>query len=732
MSTRFAPAMLTCAVNITVIVAFTAVCVIASPDVVTSDVVVYGANAAGVITAVAAARHGAHVTLLCQAWPDCWAPSRRVGGLTTGGLGTTDSCRQSADEPFDLCQLAITGGLAEEFYSRSAAHYGCHNCTAASGCQGCNATLADRQMPYNVEPSVALSVLTTMIAAEAPNLQVYYETQVATVDKNGSRITTITMDDGQSFAGSVFVDSSYEGDLFARAGVEFTVGRESPKQYNESLNGRLLGEPKNANNFRGVVNPYGDDGKPLPGIMADQDAVANAGVPGQADRHVQAYNFRLCVTQQPDNMIPFPKPAEYHPEDFELLARTCAALGCTAPSCNTQPIPNFKFDNNNCGPVSTDLVTADYTNASWRNLTSWRYPEADYDTRREIWRVHQMWQQGVLWTLGHDERIPESVRSEMAGWGLCKDEFTESDGWPPTMYVREARRMVGERVLTEADVREGGTADIGNASLGLAAHAEDSHNNQRLACRNSTTPPCYGDKPNSASTSTAYAWNEGDFHSVESGHVYQLPAFLVLPKEDQASNLLVSVAPSASHIAFSTFRMEPAYMVLGHSVGVWAALAATSIKGAVREVSLTTLHQALEKDGQVLRIPAYIPPAGPPHNHSGRGYSCTNGFNRCLAVSNCKGSCSNTSYCANVCSSLEPQQWLALNGANGGFQMVKAPSGPALKALSSKSYLKKSEDHSSVLPDSMKRLVAEGSLIPIFETAPPMHDGYFLVTLKNL
>eukprot|EP00037_Helgoeca_nana_P028025 m.325934 g.325934 ORF g.325934 m.325934 type:complete len:757 (+) comp27658_c2_seq4:168-2438(+) len=703
------------------------------------DVVVYGANAGGALASVAAARAGATTALLCQAWPDCFAPSHRIGGLTTGGLGTTDSCRQSADEPFDLCQLAITGGLAEEFYSRSAAHYGCTNCTASVGCQGCNWTLANRQMPYNVEPSVALSVLETMVA-ETRLLTVFYEAEVTEVVKDGAaRITSLITNDGRTFNGTVYIDASYEGDLLARAGVDFTVGREAPSQYNETLNGRLRGDGRNDNNFKFAVDPFDAAGDTLPGIMSESDAAASAGVPGEGDTHVQAYNFRLCVTKNATNRLPFPKPDEYHAADFELLSRMCTARPgyCTAPSCNTAPIPNFKYDNNNCGPVSTDLITADYTNASWRNLTSWRYPEADYATRREIWNVHRRYAQGVLWTLAHDTRIPATVRAEMAPWGLCRDEFTETGGWPPTLYVREARRMVGERVLSESDVRVGANVDIGVASLGLAAHAEDSHNNQRFACRSSDTPPCYGDGPGNHNTTTPFAWNEGDFHSVLGGHIYQLPTYLALPKRSQASNLLVLVAGSSSHIAFSTFRMEPAFMVLGHSLGVWAALAVHAASaGLVRDVPLADLHAALVAGGQVLKTPAHVPPVGPPSPTT--GYSCSRGFNRCLAVSKCSGTaCDNNATCHGQCPTMGAAQWLALSGPNGGFALLNQTGGGvdsgvgglAVKAISSKSYLKKNEENSGTLLPSEKKLIPDGTTLAIEEHAVSLIDGYWLVTL---
>ena len=370
------------------------------------DVVVYGANAAGVLSAVAAARRGSKTALLCSAWPDCWAPSRRIGGLTTGGLGTTDSCRQSAHEPDDLCQLAITGGLTKEFYARSASRYGCFNCTAEEGCHGCNRTLADRQMPYNVEPSVALEVLENMVKAEAANLALYFEAQVELVAKRGAHITSITTDDGRQFSGRVFVDSSYEGDLYARAGVEYTVGREAPSKYNETLAGRLKGDPKNDNNFQHLVDPMLNATTTLPGLMTPEDAAETAGKPGEGDSKVQAYNFRLCVTNNPSNLLPFYRPDEYHPEDWELLARTfrlqpdgpagvapvASSTGSGGPgghngtpSCNTQPIPNFKFDHNNCGllhrvrvpmrgPVMVTPSTSHHACACFVHLSQGRSP----------------------------------------------------------------------------------------------------------------------------------------------------------------------------------------------------------------------------------------------------------------------------------------------------------------------------------------------------------------------
>lgn len=716
-----------------------------------SDVVVYGANAAGVLSAVAAARGGRTVSLLCQAWPDCWSPIRRIGGLTSGGLGTTDSCHQSAAEPFDLCQLAITGGLAAEFYARSAATYGCRHCNASCGCEGCNLTLSGPQMPYNVEPSVAHSTLSKMVAEQAPRLQVLYEAQVARVEKNRSKITLLETDDGRQFAASVFVDASYEGDLYAKAGVSYTIGRESPNKYNETLAGRLHGDVRNTHEFHAVVDPFDQNGRPLPGLLSEADAAMVSGRVGQGDKLVQAYNFRLCVTNDPKNRRPFVKPAEYHAEDWELLARTYrvqpfgpGGTGHDRPSCNTMPIPNFKFDHNNCGPISSDLITAEYTNASWRNYTSWAYPEADYETRREIWRVHQTYQQGLLWFLSQDQRLPATQRAVMANWGLCADEFVENEGWPPSLYVREGRRMVGERVLTQADVREGKGSDIGVSAIGLAAHAEDSHNMQRFFCRNKDTPPCYGDGPKESSAK-AFAWNEGDFHGVESAHVYQLPHYLALPKEDEANNLLVVSAPSASHIAFSTFRMEPAFMVMGDSVGNWAALS-VPYGGMVRNVSLAELNTALVKHNQVLKAPNTVsgvmpdgprckggkPQPLPPKPTRPTFYTCKP-FSRCVEVQHCDRSarCHSNSSCGNDCATLGEREWLAIDSPSGGFSLVRHGGSTFVKAMSSKSFLKKSELFSASLPSEKKLLVPSGDEFEIEELSP-MADarGYWLVTCK--
>eukprot|EP00038_Savillea_parva_P030708 m.79593 g.79593 ORF g.79593 m.79593 type:complete len:771 (-) comp9303_c0_seq2:67-2379(-) len=705
------------------------------------DVVVYGAPAGGVVAAVAAARRGARTVLLCSTWPDCYPPSNRVGGLTTGGLGMTDSCHQSDGYQVDTCQVAITGGITKEFYAESNATY-----------QG-NTTLSGPNMPYNVEPHVALGILHRMLTDA--NVTVVYEAAIAetngvTIDPTTRRITSMRTMDGREFSATVFVDGGYEGDLLAAAGVSYTVGREANTTYNESEAGRRQPSSANENNFHVVVNPFYANGTALPGVLRPEEAAKIAGVPGQADEKIMSYNFRLCVTMNTSNQIPFPRPEVYHAADWELLRRLIEAdpnmspAKIGRPSCNTAQIPNGKFDMNNCGPIASDLTTAEYTNASWRNLTSWYYPRADHATRQEIWRAHRDYQQGLLWFLSHDPDLAPEIRTEMAKWGLCKDEFVETAGWPPSLYVREVRRMVGDTVLTQASVREANGVDINESSIGIAAHAEDSHNMQRFICTDPNTPPCYGTGVHGATPGVAFAFDEGDYHGVENAHPYQIPHYIALPKKSEITNLLVVAAPSASHVAFSTLRMEPAFMVVGNSVGVWAALAAhpssvtvtnrgddtqkdaaqpepsTWTPGAVHDIPLTVLYAQLQKEGQVLKVPPSVnpsPPAPP-----AIGYDCRQ-WQRCVEVLDAPSLPNAT--CDGRCKPLAPNEWLASTDV---FKLDGSGTNSTVQSTSTASFLKKSEVHSSKLPASEKLQIPKGQSVTIAAgAASTKEDTYWLV-----
>lgn len=369
------------------------------------------------------------------------------------------------------------------------------------------------------------------------------------MDKATRLISQLALVDGRQVAASVFIEAGYEGDLMARAGVSYIVGREANTTYNESLNGDTGG--RSGNQFSSVVNPFDASGAPLPFVSRGAP-----GVPGQADTKVQAYNFRLCLTQNMSNAVAWPRPASYDPQEWELLRRlynksgsegrqpSPLALAPTStqqvgvPSCNNAPVPNHKTDMNNCGAMSSDLIGG-----------SWNYPEATYAERQVIWAQHRDYVQGLLYTLAHDPEIPTSVRSIMAGWGLCADEFPQSNHWPPALYVRAARRLVGDRVFTQNTPRTQGA--LGNLSVGLGCYNFDSHNAERLACHNASQ--CYHQGPRAVQPGVPYAWNEGD---VQIGPgVYEIPYWVMLPKQSEAANLLVVASPSASHIGMSTLRM---------------------------------------------------------------------------------------------------------------------------------------------------------------------------------
>ena len=476
------------------------------------DVVVYDATSGGVTAAVSAARHGMRTALLCASWPACFAEGgRRVGGMSSGGLGQTDF----GSHP------EIIGGLALEFYMRNRRSYGelpteHEGAPSAETCRlpsaGCNVT-------FNLEPGRAASIFQDML--REAGVAVFYGAQVAVVRKSGAAIVSIdaTVDGNvgatSTFNATVWIDASYEGDLFARAGVTYTIGREGRAAYQESLAGMRAGA--RSNQFDLAVDPFGLGGEPLPLTMRP----VPGSVVGEGDQLVQAYNFRLCVTKNASNRVPWPRPANYSSANYELLiryinactaARTTGAAGDSAgtggnftsggcqlgyPSCNTAAVPGSKFDSNNCGGISSDLIGG-----------SWGYPEADYGVRRAIWFAHLQYQQGLLWTMAHDQAVPSAVRDEMAGWGLCRDEFSEmtiSPHWPPSLYVRAARRLVGEDVFTQnSPAMQRAAGGLGNSSIGLGGYNFDSHNAQRLACRNASA--CYGAGPDGANASLPFAW----------------------------------------------------------------------------------------------------------------------------------------------------------------------------------------------------------------------------------
>ena len=424
-----------------------------------------------------------------------------------------------------------------------------------------NIKIADEAM-WTFEPHVAEGVLRWMLAeARVPvvfNLRLDRKNGVT---KDGARITSIRMETGESYKAKMFIDATYEGDLMAAAGCSYHVGREANSQYGETLNGVQLGSKKHQ--FLAPVDPYVKPGDPSSGLLPGVHG-GSPGEHGAGDKRVQAYNFRMCLTDDPANMRPFYKPEGYDPLRYELSLRTIAAQGWKGFG-SLPPMPNRKTATNNAGAFSTDNIGMNYD-----------YPEADYATREKIWQEHVTYQLGWMYFLANDERLPEEVRAATRKWGLARDEFTDTGNWPNQLYVREARRMVSDYVMTEANCRGTRTAPD---SVGMAAYGMDSHNTQRWV-------------------KDGYCSNEGDVQ-VHGCSPYPIAYQSIVPKATECANLLVPVCMSATHIAYGSIRMEPVFMVLGQSSAT-AACHAIDENVPVQQVNTSKLTERLKADNQVL------------------------------------------------------------------------------------------------------------------------------------
>jgi hypothetical protein len=501
------------------------------------DVVVYGGTAGGVIGAVAAAREGKTVLLL--------EPGKHVGGMVSGGLGATDYGNRAA-----------IGGYSREFFDRVRAYYVKKYGTGSPQVKDCSDG-------FRFEPHVAELIFKEMLK-EAKVEVLFEQRRLLTVSKTGRRVDFIVTNDGHTFvynksSASVFIDATYEGDLMAKAKVSYAIGREGRDQYNESIAGvqaRSL-----SHQWPVPVSPWNGD-KLLPFVRAGP-----AGEAGAADKKTQAYNFRLCMTQRKDNQVPFPKPAKYDPSQYELLTRFLAKKPGLKVGQMMNPVamPNGKTDTNNNGPLSTDFIGG-----------NWEYPEGDYATRERIWQEHVDYVQGFMYFLANDPRVPPALHAEMATWGLAKDEFTDTGNWPHQLYVREARRMLGEFVMSQADIMDQRTKDD---SVGLGSYNTDSHHVQRVP------------------TKDGAVINEGDFQVRV--QPYAIPYRSLVPRPAECENLLVPVCMSASHVAYGTVRMEPVYMVLGQATGVAAALAIDG-KTPVQKIPMDRLLSRLKAQKAVL------------------------------------------------------------------------------------------------------------------------------------
>ena len=538
------------------------------------DVIIYGGTSAGIASAIQTSRMGKSVVII--------EPTHRLGGLTTGGLGQTD-----------IGNKHVIGGISREFYQNIRKYYDDPNNWKW---QSRNAYMDDGQTRtekgedamWTFEPSAALRVYHQMLSVEKIDI-VYGErlNRESGVIKKDNRIESIEMENGSKYTGEMFIDATYEGDLMAAAGVSYRVGRESNSEYGETLNGVQANKisatlkwtlSRNAynHNFIDRVDPYIIKGDPKSGLLP-YISENSPGIDGEGDNKIQAYCFRMTLTDHPDNRIPFKKPENYNELNYELLFRNYEAAGGPIEEMYTygdklvpwinSPMPNRKTDTNNQKGFSTDFIGQNYD-----------YPDASYEEREKIVQAHREYQQGLMWTLAYHPRIPEKVRDKVSQWGTCKDEYEKgSDGWQQQLYIREARRMLSDYVMTQKNC-EG--IDIVEDPIGMAAYGMDSHHIQRYVDVN------------------GFVQNEGNVEA-HGFSPYAISYRSIVPKKEECKNLLVPICVSSTHIAFGSIRMEPVFMVLGQSAAI-AACQAIDEKKAVQEINYSLLQQRLLDNKQIL------------------------------------------------------------------------------------------------------------------------------------
>jgi hypothetical protein len=522
----------------------------------TADVIVYGGTSAAVTTAVQVVRMGKTVIIV--------SPDQHMGGLSSSGLGFTDTGDKS-----------VIGGLSREFYHRVYMHYQEPDAWKwqkkdeyGNKGQGTPAMDGTERTMWIFEPHVAEMVFEDFIREN--KIQVlrneWLDRSPAGIVKENGRIISIKTLSGKEFEGQIFVDATYEGDLMALAGVSYHVGREANSVYGEEWNGVQAGVFHHGHYFKKNVSAYKIPGDPnsglLPGISNEKP-----GKNGDGDSKIQAYCYRMCLSNHPDNRTAFPRPANYDSTRYELLLRVFDT-GWRETFVKYDPIPNRKTDTNNHGPFSTDNIGMNYD-----------YPDASYERRKEIIAEHESYQKGLLYFMANDPRMPADVQQEMQQWGLAKDEFLDNGNWPHQLYIREARRMTGDEVMTELETL--GKREV-NRSVGMGSYTLDSHNVQRYV------------------TDEGFAQNEGDI-GVHTKEPYRIGYGAIIPKKAECENLLVPVCVSSSHIAYGSIRMEPVFMILGQSAAT-AAVIAINNKTAVQDVDYNELKQQLLNDKQRLEL----------------------------------------------------------------------------------------------------------------------------------
>ena len=518
------------------------------------DIVIYGGTSAAVIAAVQAKKMGKTVVVV--------SPDKHLGGLSSGGLGFTDTGNK-----------AVIGGLSRDFYHRIWKHYDAEaawqwqkKSEYGGKGQGTPAIDGEQRTMWIFEPHAAEKVFEDYVKEFGiPVVRDEWLDRGKGVKKDGARITSITTLSGKKYAGKMFIDATCEGDLMAAAGVSNHVGREPNSLYGEKWNGVQTGVLHHGHHFGKMgISPYVVPGDPKSGVLP-RVSTEPPGQFGEGDKRVQAYCFRMCLTDHEPNRIPFPKPDGYDAKQYELLLRVFAA-GWRQTFGKFDPIPNHKTDTNNHGPFSTDNIGFNYD-----------YPEASYERRREIIREHETYQKGWLYFIATDPRVPKEVQTEMQRWGLPKDEFKDNGNWSHQLYIREARRMTGSFVMTENELlKTKPTPD----SVGMGSYTIDSHNVQRYI------------------TPEGHVQNEGDIGTSLSAP-YEIAYGALVPKRGEADNLFVPVCVSSSHMAFGSIRMEPVFMILGQSAATAAAMAMDAGQ-AVQDVPYEKLRERLLADGQVL------------------------------------------------------------------------------------------------------------------------------------
>jgi Predicted flavoproteins len=493
------------------------------------DMVIYGGTSSGIMAAVQASKMGKKVIVI--------EPGNRIGGLTSGGLGDTDHGK-----------ISTIGGLAWDFYERVGKKYG------------------QQEPVWQFEPKVALEVYNDLVKEH--QIEVVYNERLDLrngVIKEGNKIVSVRMESGKMYSGKIFMDTSYEGDLMAKAGISYFVGREGNDMYGETNNGI---RPENENELPAGIDPYIKPGDPDSGLLprVNRDP---GGKPGDGDKKIQAYCYRMCLTDSTENRIMIEKPEGYNESDYELLFRALEK-GMPKERCfKLHSVRNRKTDSNNHSGISCDYNGGNHA-----------YAEADYETREKIKKAHEIYQKGYVWTVQNHPRIPQEVKDYYGAWGLPKDEFIENNHWTPQLYIRESRRMISDYIVTEHVVKlNEKVAD----PIGLGSYAIDSHHTQYCLDKD------------------GYVRTEGGFYNPLK-QPYPISYKVILPKREECENLLVPICVSATHAAYGSIRMEPVFMILGQSAATAASLCIDN-GWAVQELDYALLKEIMVREGQILENP---------------------------------------------------------------------------------------------------------------------------------